>query len=52
MLNTLALYLGFIPCADVKQNIEAKNAQQPTKFAYKNIDTTDFFSASILPITA
>lgn len=47
MLNTLALYLGFIPCADVKQNIEAKNAQKPTNPASKNIDTTDCFSASM-----
>ena len=47
MLNTLALYLGFIPCADVKQNIEAKNAQKPTNLAAKNIDTTDCFSASM-----
>lgn len=35
MLNTLALYLGFIPCADVKQNIEAKNAQNPPILSLK-----------------
>ena len=28
-LDNYTEYLGFIPCADVKQNIEAKNAQNP-----------------------
>ncbi|VWX29631.1 conserved hypothetical protein [Moraxellaceae bacterium 17A] len=39
--------MDFIPCADVKQNIEAKNAQKLTNPASKNIDTTDCFSASM-----
>jgi len=39
--------MGFIPCADVKQNIEAKNAQKPINPASKNIDTTGCFSASM-----
>ena len=47
MLNTLASYLGFIPCADVKQNIEAKSTQKPINPASKNIHTTDGFSASM-----
>ncbi len=46
-LDNYIEYLGFITCANVKQNIEAKNAQKPTNPASKNIDTTGFFSASM-----
>ena len=46
-LDNYTEYLGLIPCADVKQNIEAKNAQELINPASKNIDTTDCFNASM-----